>query len=442
MLDIDPFLTAYDPSDLPGASIDPLGFERGYLFLAGKILPALTNVAAVPRYFSMLCAGTSLAAVEPTAPARKQREARRETVMRLERLWVLANYLAARKNEGWSLNGLRGLRYVAAEGARLEQSGEMAADPDYKLLSRQAPYGVLGIYGAVAAELRFFADRDAMVLSPDAGVRLAEAFRAETSMPASVRKAVLGEGSVSIAALTKWGEAAYLAGPHGVEEAACLSDALDRDPVRARMCQRLAERPFKADEAELDRLKRIAMALDPTGPDADLRETIDVIIAYESAYAWALLAFERLLWLCREATAPVSDTSRASDRILKRVAEVLPDVVSTLEAALHRVRTPHIGANPEPLVDMRQFLVRMAAAVPNAREVSDVLLSRHADVQHGKFDRGRRKLPWLEHTPDGIVLTMTRVGGLDREVTSPADIRPHFYRLAAADAFIWARSAS
>jgi hypothetical protein len=442
MLEIDPFLTAYDPSDLPGASMDPLGFERGYLLLAEKILPALTNVAAVPRYFSMLCAGTSLAAVEPTAPVRKQREARRETVMRLERLWVLANYLAARKNESWSLNGLRGLRYVAAEAARLDQSGETAADPDYKLLSRQAPYGVLGIYGAVAEELRFFADRDAMVLSPDAGVRLAEAFREETSLPASVRKAVLGEGSVSIAALAKWGEAAYLAGPHGAEESACLGDALDRDPVRARMCQRLAERPFKANETELDRLNRIAVALDPTGPDADLRETIDVIIAYESAYAWALLAFERLLWLCREATTPVSDSSRAGDRILKRIAEALPGVVSTLEAALHRVRTPHLGANPEPLVDVRQFLVRMAAAVPNVSDVSDVLLSRHADVQHGKFDRGRRKLPWLERTPDGIVLTMTRVGGLDREVTSPADIRPHFYRLAAADAFTSARSAS
>ena len=33
------FLTAYDPSDLPGGSLDPLGFERGSLFLADKILP-------------------------------------------------------------------------------------------------------------------------------------------------------------------------------------------------------------------------------------------------------------------------------------------------------------------------------------------------------------------------------------------------------------------
>lgn len=28
-MDLSAFLTAYDPSDLPGGSIDPLGFERG-----------------------------------------------------------------------------------------------------------------------------------------------------------------------------------------------------------------------------------------------------------------------------------------------------------------------------------------------------------------------------------------------------------------------------
>jgi len=56
-------LTAYDPTDLPGGSIDPLGFERGYLFLADKILPGLTNVASRPRYFSVLLEG------EPTVLA-------------------------------------------------------------------------------------------------------------------------------------------------------------------------------------------------------------------------------------------------------------------------------------------------------------------------------------------------------------------------------------
>ena len=41
---IEMFLTAYDPFDLPGTSIDPLGFERGYLYLADKILPGLDGV--------------------------------------------------------------------------------------------------------------------------------------------------------------------------------------------------------------------------------------------------------------------------------------------------------------------------------------------------------------------------------------------------------------
>ena len=57
----DAFLTAYRPSDLAGTSLDPLGFERGYLFLADRILPGLTNVANRPRYFGMMSAALELA---------------------------------------------------------------------------------------------------------------------------------------------------------------------------------------------------------------------------------------------------------------------------------------------------------------------------------------------------------------------------------------------
>lgn len=441
MLEIDAFLTAYDPSDLPGASIDPMGFERGYLYLAEKILPALTNVAAVPRYFSMLCAGTHLADVDRSASVKTQREARRDTAMRLERLWALANYLAAQQSSS-GLSGLRGVRYVAAEAQRLAKLNHTDAAPEYKLLSRQAPYGVLGIYGAVAEELRFFSDRDAMELSPDAGVRLAEAFCEETKMPPKVEKAVRGEGTVSLNMLAKWGEAAFMAGPHGPKEAACLNEALVRDPVRARMCELLAKRPFGADETERDRLKAIVTEIASTGPDADLRDAIRTILAYETAFAWAVLGFERLLWLCREATTPLTDTTRTNDPILRQVADALPGVVKKLEDAMANAATAHVGAHPEPLADVRAFLRRAVDASPNVTATSDVIFDRHADVQHGKFDRGRRKLPWLEKSPAGITLTMTRVGGSMSEVTSYTHIRPHFYRLAAADAFIAARKVS
>ncbi len=70
MLEVDSFLTAYDPSDLPGTSVDPLGFERGYLFLADKILPGLTNVASQPRYFALLCTGVHLAPAPTDATPR------------------------------------------------------------------------------------------------------------------------------------------------------------------------------------------------------------------------------------------------------------------------------------------------------------------------------------------------------------------------------------
>jgi hypothetical protein len=85
MLDL--FLTAYDPSDLPGGSIDPLGFERGYLFLADKILPGLTNVAGRPRYFALLCAGIFLNQDDETLPPRELIKRRQDTLLRLERFW-------------------------------------------------------------------------------------------------------------------------------------------------------------------------------------------------------------------------------------------------------------------------------------------------------------------------------------------------------------------
>jgi hypothetical protein len=45
-------------------------------------------------------------------------------------------------------------------------------------------------------------------------------------------------------------------------------------------------------------------------------------------------------------------------------------------------------------------------------------------------------MPWLESTAGRISLTMTRVGGLNKEATVPTDVAPHPYRLFSADALI------
>ena len=74
------FLSAFDPSDLPGGSMDPLGFDRAYSSQADKVLPGLTNVAAYPRYFSLLCAGARLAAVGGGGTVREQLRVRQQSI--------------------------------------------------------------------------------------------------------------------------------------------------------------------------------------------------------------------------------------------------------------------------------------------------------------------------------------------------------------------------
>ena len=133
MLDL--FLTAYDPSDLPGTSIDPLGFERGYLFLADKILPGLTNVAAHPRYLALLCAGIHLSGDAVDVSRRELvRKHRQEIILRLERFWALANVLARPDGSG----GVRGVTYAQACADDLRRSGATRTTAKYPLLSRQS----------------------------------------------------------------------------------------------------------------------------------------------------------------------------------------------------------------------------------------------------------------------------------------------------------------
>jgi hypothetical protein len=155
---LEPFLTAYDPSDLPGSSVDPLGFDRGYALLAGKILPGLTNVANRPRYLSLMCAAIAISDGRAGADVETPREvlARRlDSILRAERFWTLASLLAAKKDESLGIEGIRGIRYVQRALARIEERGDTSTDADFPLLSRQMPYGLVGIYGSIGDELQF-----------------------------------------------------------------------------------------------------------------------------------------------------------------------------------------------------------------------------------------------------------------------------------------------
>jgi hypothetical protein len=198
---IETFLTAYDPSDLPGTSIDPLGFERGYLLLADKILPGLTNVASRPRYFALLCAGITLSEQLPSGSTRELIEHRRNALLRLERFWALANVLARPGESG----GVRGVRYAEAFRDELIRQSASRTAANYRLLSRQTQYGAIGMYASVADGMRFL-NREDFTLTPDLGEVAAEAFCKETELPGSVRRAIHDmDAEVGLSTLTEWG---------------------------------------------------------------------------------------------------------------------------------------------------------------------------------------------------------------------------------------------
>jgi hypothetical protein len=431
---IETFLTAYDPSDLPGTSIDPLGFERGYLFLADKILPGLTNVASRPRYLALICAGIHLSgdAADPTR--REQiRKRRQETILRLERFWALANVLARPDDSG----AVRGVTYAQAWAEELRRSGAIRTTAKYPLLSRQSQYGAIGIYANVASGMRFL-NREDFTLTPSLGEVAAEAFHDETELPTTLRRAILDDGDVSLATLKAWGERAHVDAEVNVAEAKCIFEALHVNPVRSRTAGLLRRYRWKNDqETELSRLSRIAQALKGTDQHQDLREAIECILEFESCYQVATLAMERLLWLCRHhAAASATSAELNGDYVLTSIMKCLPTRKRRFLDTLKNGAEAAFRQDLDRLSDVRRFLEDASAAVGDPEAFIAVVINRHADVQHGKFDRGRRKMPWLELHESRINLTMTRAGGRNSETTLPEQIAPHPYRLRAADAFI------
>jgi len=438
MVGLEAFLTAYDPSDLPGGSIDLLGFEAGYLFLAEKLLPDLTNVASRPRYFSVLCTGIRFADAEASSTAREQYRRRLESVLRLERLWILANVLASRRSGNGQLPTLaiRGIRYAEARVAEVEQKGLRSVTHQYRLLSRQAPYGLVGIYAAVAERLRMI-ERKTLTLTQDLGEPLAEAFVRETKMPKAVERAVREGAKVPVETLASWGERSHVSGRPGTKEKACLYDAaFNRNPTRFRMLSLLRAHPSAGEqETELARMRRIVKAIEREETNRDLLETMRFILEYENCYRLALLGLERLLWLCRVLPAgSITPKDLGEDAVLGTVADRLPRAYARFRKAMDSGKSHQDEISK--LDNVNTFLAAAADACNDHLALAHVILDRHRDVQGGKFDRGRRKMPWIQAQDGRITLTVGQSGGQKKEMRLPEELEPHYYRFAAGDQLV------
>jgi hypothetical protein len=428
VLELNPFLTAYDPSDLPGGSLDPMGFDRGYQYLAESLLPGLTNVASIPRYFAVVCTGVLISdeAAGGGETARETYARRRKAVQHLERLWALACVQASRRSGGeLPASGVRGLRYVERELERLGTKAETLGD--YKLLARQIQYGVLGIYSSVAERLHLVSDE--LALHPELGRRLAAAFEEETALPKSVRRCLLESKPVGLDELASWGERAHHSRACGVREAEVLRMAFELNPIRSRMGELLAQRPRVAGEPEVQRLKAIADELGEQTEHESLRDALLAVDAYERCFRGTLLAFQALIHRVERGGALELQEAANLPGVEQARAEL-----QTAGAWLDRALTGSVHLQPGSSRWMDALLfVRCAAAATTSEQFVLSVLNRHRDVQNGKFDRGRRKTPWLELKGTAIYQTLSEAQAIRREPTSVSDVAGHEYRTWAAE---------
>jgi hypothetical protein len=201
------------------------------------------------------------------------------------------------------------------------------------------------------------------------------------------------------------------------------------------MLELLADVPHDDDEPELDRMERVAAVAAEEARYSDLAEGMQAILAYEEAYRWALLGFERVLYLGREHMI-ITPHDLRHDAVLHEVCAHLPKSVQIALASLDgEGKTDQFRESLERVRDVTTFLSLSAEACGDPVKLVDCLLMRHTDIQHGKIDRGRRKAPWVEKQAKGLSMTMRDVGLIDNP-ESPAQVIPHPYRLASADALI------
>ena len=254
-------------------------------------------------------------------------------------------------------------------------------------------------------------------------------------MPESLRSAIASGGSVGLSTLTNWGRRAHLNIKPEKEEAQVLQEALVANSVRARAAALLRAHPPTEGEHELLRLDRVLKAMASTDDDADLRETLRAIVAFERCFRLALMAFQRLLSQCqRQEPFAVELAATSNDKPLAGLLDEMPEAFDTLDRSLVEAQTHAFRADLVRLTDARSFL----QAVATAKEVSalvEQIIDRHRDVQQAKRDGGRAKMPWLEIRNGKVVPTMSSAMRILRPPAAAEDVLAHPYRTSAVDNF-------
>lgn len=432
-----PFLTAWDPSDLPGTSVDPLGFDRGYTCLSDLWLPGLTNVASQPRYFSILCAGAYLAPKpDSSGPTRAEIEARQQCVLRLERLWALGHAILAADIAG-TASGLRGVTYANIHLETLKGKGSSTTTSKFRLLQSQVRYGALGIYGNVASGLRLTV-QGTLELTPDLGEELGRTFLDTTDTPLAIRRATTDphdKTEVPLDVLAEWVTRAGVNAPMTADETSILTEALTESDTRKRVASYLrSTRWDPQEEGELVYLQKLGKRI--RSVDDDLKDIAKAIELFEDCYRRSTLLLDRLLWRC-DSQLGCTITELARDQIFGEAATALPASVHALQEHLDQAPSGVLRAHSDRFSDLTNFLSDMAETRGDIATAIPLLLQRHALVQGGKIVRGRAKLPWLELESGRLQATMARASQQSGEPKTHDSVEPHGYRLRSARALLF-----
>jgi len=440
--------TPYDPLDLSSESIDPLGFGRGYLALADHLLPSFTTITVVPRYTSMLCAGVQLASAEcprgSLASPSKERLARLEMIKSFERAWAVACGLAAQNSAGENaVLGLRGIRSVQRLLAE-KSAAQKIRTGSFNLLSNQQRYGGIGAYSTFLEKCHL-ANMQDLTLKP-LGAELAQKFPG----PGVGLKVWDEDADLPKDALLDWGCRANTAG-FSPEEAKVLRDALSgeqegnyNDRLRwtsLRMLSALAQAAepqlFRSwlsafRENTFDRLNA------PTDCKAQIRATLPVLVNYEKFYQSALYVFNLVRTAATEQMDITLEDIAKQSATVKGVATVRRRA-RILVSELHRSRLKTDTTRQINDVLTDSGVIGLATAIQGSHgvELLRLLLTRHKEVQAGKFDGALPKAAWLLEHKGQVRLTAQRHRLPMRACPqSWSDVDWHPYRTDAAYQFI------
>lgn len=412
------FWTAYDPLDLAGGSIDVLGLQAGYLALADKFLPGFTTVTTAPRYVSMLCA--AVGAVEEAVPCTGEPSARARTtrlagVKSYERAWALACALAATDGAVGTaaVDGLRGIQSVRRRLGELAAREKSIRTASFNMLADQVRYGGIGAYASLVEECHLASMRSLALRPP--GARLAGTFPGPGDLSVWDE-----EKPLSLDALKEWGLRCHLGAFKLKEEGTALAAALRGgeeggrdDEVRwttLRLLSTLGDREA-AEPALLDELLESIRRgdFDHLKVSADCLLQIEAALVLIHPYELFSQAVQFLFDAVRAAatdepevkldsvatTAPCVAACKAARKAASDLLDAIPkaDGVHQSTQDVRRVLTDTgVGALAEAI-----------RATSSDVDLLDLVLTRHRDVQQGKFDRGQRKAPWVARDAGGPV---------------------------------------